>query len=179
MQKSEDKYFNLDPITLISQEVKMAKAFYITGGGKLWVPETNKFFKKLEGLQKFCLEDMRTIWLSFLKHERELFLCCETEEEYSNFEHHCLILMQVSEVIEKMEAGLTAEEIKKLVDEQGHSGSTFAELAGLLLAFYQKGIEFFEAAVPSETERGFYKSNESWYKSLQRICVDRYQKASK
>lgn len=149
----------------ILDDVRMCKMLCCTKDGKVYSLKAEEYLLWMNEYAKYCLEDMQDIWKKDVKTivYGPLILRPEFRDDPDGL---ALIKNNTSVIIDTlfdfMNTGLIMqvfdetsswEEVERMLDEQGHSGSTLSSLENMMIKYASIGTDFIEHVDPNRITR--------------------------
>ena len=147
MTKEESEKFVAGLVELTPENVirnmKNTKLLHVTQNGKFYCTMANKYVAKMSKYSKYCKEEEQENWTkgieNVISYAGEVSNYTLTDELHS--------YQDAGEIMKFMDSNNDWEEIKKVVNKQGHTGATMSLLGQKLLQFSPNGVEFVEQII--------------------------------
>ena len=125
------------------EDMRLAKLFIITEGGKITSSVANRYFKQMEKYAQFCLEDKQNEWNE--KIRSLVGMAGEVSNEDISYELYSF--ETCGEVMEFLDKNNDFDKLKELIKLQGHTAGTMSLLGQVMLYFSSYGLEFVDNIV--------------------------------
>ena len=147
MTKEESEKFvagllELTPKNVI-RNMRNTKLLHITKNWKFYCIMANEYVAKMSMYSKYCREEERESWTQDI--ENVISYAGEVNDYTLTDELHSY--QDAGEIMEFMFLNNDWEEIKKIVNKQGHTIATISSLGQKLLRFSPNGVEFVEKII--------------------------------
>lgn len=127
----------------VIRRMKYTKLLHVTKNGEFYCPFANDYVANMSKYSKYCKDEEQDNWTkgieSVISYSGEVDTYTLTDELYS--------YQNAGEIMEFMASNNDWEDIKKVVNKQGHTAATISSLSQKLLYFSPNGVEFVEQII--------------------------------
>ena len=160
----EKKYSSKDIINIL-ERVVIHHQLHLTKDGKIYSPDAEEIIEWLNSYKKYCLPFRSDAWENSIRellyHPKVLkpwIVITEDLKKYLDDDKRCIMLalyhyMDAAEVMDTYATTKSWEEVEKTIENQGHTGHTFACMRDILLDYSLMGVEFVERFDPDSLEK--------------------------
>ena len=146
------------------RDMKMSKLLFLTKNGKFYSMIANEYIEKMSKYSTYCKEEEKENWTKKIKSL--IYLAGEISDDY--------ILRELRSkeyagaIMEQLAKGVTMDDIKPIVSEQGHTGFTISLLGQNMINYSPYGLEFAEQVIGTYATKSQSELCKTYKKELKR-----------